>query len=630
MGLTSHSMQNISLSMAKKNKQKLLGQYYSGSKIAKALFELLKCPHNKTVIDPMCGSGDLLRPFYASGNTVFGIELDDEAYIECLNNLSCSHDRIQNKNAFSSESLEALNPNGYDIVITNPPYIRRENYKLTESEIEGALSMDCIKQNLSSFCDELETINADSKAEIKSVVANLSGLADIAALSLILCMLLVKENGYLAIVVPNSWIGREYSLPIVKLLIAYFEIEFVINDVNSVWFKGDAQVQTSLVVAQRKDTVSQSNQFYYVDLYKQSVDDNSITSFVPKNQTFYDFLTQKRSLAEYCEIKMVFQHNFFDSYKSLSPISKLNYVCTETISYCTLEDFGINCGQGFRSGANAFFILDKRNGEYTSGIKGVTIRPIRYFVTPIIHNQKLLLNTISITDPDMVSELLTIGNSYATERDIRSLPTGIQHNFIALPSSISDYIEIAADSFVGGTKIPELSAVKTNIRTKEPYRFWYHLPPFSSRHKGKVFFPRVNGREVISRFNPNRFVVDANFISLWAKDSCFEDEGILAITSSTWFKVLCEENGIVMGGGALKLDAIQLKKMLFPPFSAKEIKQLNKLGRELSSTTVDGASEIISRIDSLFMTSLGIKKNKNRSQKKLTEILEYYIKRRLK
>ena len=180
MGLTSHSMQNISLSMTKKNKQKLLGQYYSGTKIAKALFELLKCPHNKTVIDPMCGNGDLLRPFYTSGNTVYGIELDDEAYIECLNNLSCSHDRIQNKNAFSTESLEALNPNGYDIVITNPPYIRRENYKLTESEIEGALSMDCIKQNLSSFCDELETINADSKAEIKSVVANLSGLADVA------------------------------------------------------------------------------------------------------------------------------------------------------------------------------------------------------------------------------------------------------------------------------------------------------------------------------------------------------------------------------------------------------------------------------------------------------------------
>ena len=145
-----------------------------------------------------------------------------------------------------------------------------------------------------------------------------------------------------------------------------------------------------------------------------------------------------------------------------------------------------------------------------------------------------------------------------------------------------------------------------------------------------MFFPRVNGREVISRFNPNRFVVDANFISLWVKDSCFDDEGVLAITSSTWFKVLCEENGIVLGGGALKIDAIQLKKMLFPPFSSKEIEQLNKLGRELSSTTIDDASEIIKKIDFLFLTSLGIKKDKNQFQKTLTEILNYYINRRLK
>ena len=109
-----------------------------------------------------------------------------------------------------------------------------------------------------------------------------------------------------------------------------------------------------------------------------------------------------------------------------------------------------------------------------------------------------------------------------------------------------------------------------------------------------------------------------------------DDEGVLAITSSTWFKVQCEEKGIVLGGGALKLDAIQLKKMLFPSFSTKEIEQLNKLGRELSSTTIDDASEIIKKIDSLFLTSLGIKKNKVQFQKTLTEILDYYINRRLK
>ena len=80
-------MRNTFLRMGQMNKQKLLGQFYSGDKIAKVLFDLLGRPTNNTVIDPMCGEGDLLKPFCQS-NHIFGVELDKEAYDAAVKNLS--------------------------------------------------------------------------------------------------------------------------------------------------------------------------------------------------------------------------------------------------------------------------------------------------------------------------------------------------------------------------------------------------------------------------------------------------------------------------------------------------------------------------------------------------------------
>ena len=126
-------MLSISLKMEQRNRQKLLGQYFSGKRIAEALFDLLGKPTGKTVIDPMCGQADLLVPFQKK-NHINGIELDKEAFSKAIQLVNKGS--IINANAFDENTLYKLAVNGYDIVITNPPFIRRENYKKAIGVIE--------------------------------------------------------------------------------------------------------------------------------------------------------------------------------------------------------------------------------------------------------------------------------------------------------------------------------------------------------------------------------------------------------------------------------------------------------------------------------------------------------------
>lgn len=213
--------------MEQADRQKLLGQYFSGKRIAEALLDLLGKPTGKTVIDPMCGQADLLVPFQKQNN-IKGIELDKEAFNKAIQFVKKSS--IINGNAFDEKTLCKLAVNGYDIVITNPPFIRRENYKKAIDMIDGSLPIDDICRNLGSFTKKTETLNKEQKDKICAYLNSVSGLTDIASFSIILCMVLTRMEGHLALVVPDTWIGREYSAPVVGILKELFKIECIVND----------------------------------------------------------------------------------------------------------------------------------------------------------------------------------------------------------------------------------------------------------------------------------------------------------------------------------------------------------------------------------------------------------------
>jgi len=594
--------------MTKISREKMLGQFFSGNKIANALYDLLGKPNNQCVIDPMCGRGDLLIPF-VSDNTVSGIELDANAYLQAKDLLPGSS-LIVNKNAFDTSVYDDIDQEGFDIVITNPPFIRRETYQKSQDVIEGALPISDVITNLQEIAKHFTTLNDEQRDKLFNVLNNISGLADISLLSWILSMIITKLEGNIALVVPNTLISREYSVTVMALFKELFEIEYIVNDVNSAWFEGTAQIQTSLVVAKRSNYVSKSHNILMVDLFKESIGRNSIASFVPKRQTLRGFIKKGKGMEGVCEISKISQSNYASPSLLLSETSKLNsFINKDSAELITLEDYGIVCGQGFRSGANTFFILQNQDEFCVSKIKGIRLKKNNTFYRQIIQNQRALGDSYTIETENETSSLLVIPRGYASTGDVISISHECFCILSPVPGDIQTYINIATNESVGDTKIPELSAVKTNSKNKDGIiSFWYNLPPLTQRHIADVFVPRVNGGQVIARYNPKHYVVDANFITFWmdtkAETYGISNSALIALFNSSWFNVLCEESGIVMGGGALKLDSVQIQKFPLPSFSKEDFQQLSDFGNTLISSSIKTSKQTIDLIDHYIVSKL--------------------------
>ena len=72
-------------------------------------------------------------------------------------------------------------------------------------------------------------------------------------------------------------------------------------------------------------------------------------------------------------------------------------------------------------------------------------------------------------------------------------------------------------------------------------------------------------------------VVDANFVTLWGNS----EENIkisLALLNSTWSKCCLELLCTVMGGGALKIEASHVRKLLFPKLDHCQLQRLLEYG----------------------------------------------------
>ena len=137
--------------MAKANKGKLLGQVFSGKRIAWALYDLLGKPEGVTVIDPMCGCGDLLQPFCGSCR-VEGVEIDEDVCSRARAEMGGSVSVVCGS-AFSKASLRKMRHDGYDVVVTNPPYIRRETYKQSQALVRDFLPVpQCRTIPLTRIC----------------------------------------------------------------------------------------------------------------------------------------------------------------------------------------------------------------------------------------------------------------------------------------------------------------------------------------------------------------------------------------------------------------------------------------------------------------------------------------------
>ena len=632
------------------DRRKRLGQFFSGTPLSKLLAALADSDSASSIIDPMCGNGDMLDACGTSSSKVLvGVEIDRTAHRHAKDRL-CDTNAIVLGNCFRRETLSKLPQLQYDLVITNPPYIRYQALSQNNSGVTALPTAQEIRESLSEMVDVFPSLDETDRALFKKIVRGYSGLSDAAVPSWILCAMLTKVGGKLAMVVPESWLSRNYAKIVQYLLLRWFKIRCIVEDADVAWFK-DALVKTTLLIAERiprRDSAFswEKEEFSFISLGSDLISEESVVGYLypsdPKPEkrfsdwVFSDSVLQvpRNRKQRISHKKILFSQkaeNLRRSCRQAKWISELeptlNIKTSETgceipnvianllgrtkLSFHSLEELGLNIGQGLRTGANQFFYVDviseskKAICVHPHSIFGVcSIDVPRELLKPVLRKQAELRQGFQIEQSTLPGRVFAL-QKYALPEDIAIagiLPGTLQ----ILPPAIADFVRIAAKTNVGSANepeyIPNLSAVRTNVRPKMQ-RFWYMLPDFAPRHYSELLIPRINYGSPKTFFNPDKILVDANFSTLWPKlNLTISLNALHAMLNSAWCNVAMESLGTVMGGGALKLEATQLRRVPIPRFSAKNIHKLDELGKELLQSSVSG--RVIQIIDQVIVSEI--------------------------
>ena len=631
------------------NRNKRLGQFFSGEEIGKLLahLSLYFKPDIRTAIDPMLGIGDLLCGTKAVNTNIdcYGIEIDTSLK-DVIKNRFDSKTKIEFGNSFNKSVFKNFRVNQYDLVITNPPFVRYQSLKskdiIDEFEVPSA---EEVRINLNNAIESNKSLCNEEIDFLTKMALGYSGLSDLTIPSILLCSSITTKGGILSLVLPESSISREYCAPALATLFKFFDIKVIVKDERRSWFK-DVQVKTILLVAVKLKTprlnILEHCSFPVIEISnKKSTGDMPIGSSFSTNENPYESFIKsifdnpkdvkkiegiqtyntnpslilnniisnskkdKWLLEAIPEFKTLISNSFNKLYNLDNRLDKMVSCCDWT----SLDDLNINIGQGLRTGANQFFYVDfiKKNGE-TSIVHSRLNQSSKHFevlnscLQVVLRKQSELPNAFVVTRDRLQGRVLTF-KRYYTNTDIEKFKIKLNASKHLLNFSAIRYIEELSKLNIG-TKdkpkfIPEMSAVKTNESLNNgTIKRWYQLPPMKSRHLPELCIPRVNSKTVKSFLVESDTVVDANFITVnTTQNSKYSKYALLAIFNSDWFKLNLELNGNVLGGGALKLDKAHINNILIPTKLALKSDRLNELGKELCSSN---DYNIIHRINELF------------------------------
>lgn len=650
------------------DQRKKFGQFFTGIQLGKLLASLAVESETISILDPMAGNGDLLDCSLEISNVlngqikvIDGIELDKLSAQMCENRLSSILGRtkktkkvIVNGDAFRVENIKSLQEKQYDLVITNPPYVRYQTLKGTDSQ------RDILRKNLNKVI--ANTLTGKEKEILTSLSQNYSGLSDLSIPSWMLACVMVAPGGRLAVVVPATWRNRNYADVIRYILLRCFCVEFVVEDTQPGWFS-DALVRTNLIIArklpEREISISLNSRTNMAVTQWIKISPEAGNGLSHVGSTFQGDAPEIE-FAKWLKEKTVFQasgievnkHSQYDDWEHLksrvektswykelecekenknsiriSTHSSIPRLLKELISsdnlskdLVRLNDIGIHVGQGLRTGCNKFFYVDA-----VKELKNkVLVRSSDFFsykeffvpkeaLHPVIRRQSeaVLLEDKQVPSGrvlDLRNWVLPEDYGYVQNAKMAYKELGLAQPH-CMPDDLAKFVRVASKTKVtdasSGKTIPELSAVRTNIRIRKDSqvipKFWYMLPEFKDRHIPCAFVPRIN--HDIPWTEANLLVpalIDANFSTFWCADNSWCSYSLKALLNSSWCRAYMEALGTPFGGGALKLEAAHLKQIIVPKLSQEEISLLGQLGKNLYKRT----SNVISEIDKIIFSRL--------------------------
>ena len=645
-------------------RRKRLGQFFSGILLGKLLAYLCVGRETRTVLDPMAGHGDLLDAAWEVAQErgialerLDGIEIDESTAVMCRNRLAAilgdsspPKSAVLRANAFDPVTISTLPVRRYDLVITNPPFVRYQRRN------GNGRKVDPIRSGLKKI------VNCNAVGFERTVwdalAGGYSGLADLSVPAWMLAGLLVRPGGHLALVVPATWRSRNYADVVRYLLLRSFTVETIITDTQPGWFS-DALVRTHLIVARRltdeeaQEPVGVKSRWptaSWLSVAPDAADDHSLvgTAFsgARPEAAFADWLHAGPTAGavgievrnfdlgqEWANLRTrICRRRWYPALEGegedlpFFPIRSTSAkvplpddlrrilpMGAQLANLVNLEDAGIGVGQGLRTGCNGFFyvtvcgeddggmvrvIASTTLGRRAFAVPSSALRPVlrRQSELPLIDRGALppgrVVDLRAWILPEDAQQVTRAAGAY--DRCGKPRPQ-------VMPAELASFVRHAAKVRVGGTSgdrpIPKLSAVRTNERVARGNqvtpRFWYMLPDFAPRHLPAAFVPRINHASPWIECNTNPpLLIDANFVTFRALDDTWSPFAMKALLNSVWCRAYMEASGTQFGGGALKIEATHLRQMPIPLVPHNVRATLHGAGKRLRQDSQDIQVEI--------------------------------------
>lgn len=632
--------------------RKRLGQFFTGLPLGALLAHLALDSGARAVIDPMAGHGDLLDAAALTAQArgarlsrLDGIELDSETAAFCGRRMAAlqadeaaESSHILAGSAFDPATIAALHTPGYDLVITNPPYVRYQSQKGN-----GAGVVD-VRRGLSAVVDA-RMVGGEREFWL-ALVDGYSGLADLSIPAWLLSALLTRPGGRLALVVPATWRSRDYADVVRYLLLRAFRLEYIVEDTQPGWFS-DALVRTHLVVARRLSwdeaqapvsaRTSLPTATWLQVAPAAAAGESLVGGAFPGSEPEWDFAIwagaangdvpgverrpfaldeEWRTLDQRLNRKRWFQkaENRGDALPLFSAGASRPAVMPEGLRDMlppgaaparlqTLEQAGIRVSQGLRSGCNRFFYVTMAGDEEgeavtieaSASFQNMQVRVPTTALRPVLHRQADMqafadgrvpaTRALDLSDWVLPEDQRLVAEAADAYCRRRVSPPRV------MPPELASFVRLAArtapDPKEPDRFIPDLTAVRTNVRqaanSRDVPRFWYMLPAFTARHLPAIFTPRINhGTPAVALNTRPPVLIDANFSTLWAEQRQWTAHALYALFQSSWCRAAMEAAGTPLGGGALKLEATHIRQVPIPALSHRDCERLAALGQQLA------------------------------------------------
>jgi predicted RNA methylase len=603
------------LSLHEAARKKQLGQYFTGQRVGRLLAALAGAEKAKTIIDPMVGSADLLVSCLQVGATpekLVGLELDPLAFAQAKAALDgVAGTELVLTDAFSGE----LPAEQFDLVITNPPYIRYQS----KGEVDGVFvpTSEAVRSGLTRAIKARAALSDDARALMFRAARTYPGTSDIAVPAWILCASLVREGGMLAVVAPRAWLSRNYAHAVRELLDEAFDVEVIVEDGDASWFD-DAQVRTHLVVARRRAIGDRETGRAVVlaratseldakgSLHGSLCSEHAVAAALRKVASSHS-VEATRGLTAHIEHDLSVAAAGQAGHVPARVATALG-VDSGVVGTRTLESYGWRAGQGLRTGANDFFYVSVVDGVVRPaarwGIRSLAIPP--ECLLPAVRRQSEVGEELVILANQALPSRIINLRGWVTATDKKRM--GAAGDVRVLPPTVAKWIAQVAASPLSDRDsaklFPDLAAVAPNVRmdrSGRPVGFWYQLPELAPRHRPALFVGRVCGGQPTTYANSANAVIDANFSTLWPTTSdALPAEALHALLHSSWVWANLEATCTVLGGGALKVEATDLRRLALPDLAAEDIDRLAKLGRALLKRR---AEDLVLTVDEVVASS---------------------------